>query len=196
MSVLAPPMPMAASPAPAPPPLLTAEEFMQKYSHLRYELVRGQLKETPMPSSRHGEVCVKAIRYLDRFVDDRKLGRILSNDSMFLVKRNPDTMRGPDVSFYSFERMPPGPAPDGVTEIVPELAVEIRSPSNSWPDIYTKIGEYLGAGVIAVVVLEPEKRTAAVFRSSGERETYTTDDTLAFPDVLPGFAVETAKLFE
>ncbi len=189
-AVLTPPPLVAAAPA-----LISAEEFMAEYAGRYAELVRGRIQELAMPSVRHGEVCVKAIRYLDRFVDDRKLGRICSNDSLFLIRRNPDTMRGPDVSYYSFDRMSPGPAPQGVCAIVPELTVEVRSPSNTWPEIFVKIGEYLKAGVMAVLVLDPDRHSASLYRATGQTE-IAAGAMLTIPDVLPGFEVAVAKFFE
>ena len=194
-AVLAPPMPASVGSLPPTPPLVTAEEFMERYANRYLELVNGLLVEVEMPSLRHGRVCVKAARFLDEYVDDNGLGRVFCNDSLFLIRRNPDTMRGPDVSYYSFTRMPPGPAPEGVCAIVPELTVEVKSPSNSWPDIAVKVAEYRTAGVIATLVLDPDRQTATVYLATTHTQ-YLAADTLTLPDVLPGFAVPVAKFFE
>lgn len=194
-AVLTPPPPAALAAPSAPPALLTAEEFFEIYAGEHCELVRGHAQEVPVPSARHGEVAVRAIRYLDRFVDDNKLGRICGNDSLVVLRRSPDTVRGPDVCYFSYTRMPPGPAPEGVCKIVPELAVEVRSPSNTWSDIFGKVGEYLKAGVLVVLVLDSETGTASTYRQSGQ-QVFAKTDTLTLPDVLPGFAVPVASFFE
>jgi len=188
-ALLTPPMPGA------PPALLTAEEFFEIYAGEHYELVRGHAQEVPVPSARHGGIAVRAIRYLDRFVDDNKLGRICGNDSSIVLRRSPDTVRGPDVCYFSYTRMPLGPAPEGVCNIVPELTVEVRSPSNTWSDIFGKVGEYLKAGVVVVLVLDSETGIASPYRQSGQ-QVFVKTDTLALPDVLPGFGVPVASFFE
>ncbi len=192
-----PPTPPAvAAPAPAPPPqLITIEEFMEKYAHLNADLVRGQLKVYPMSTGRHAEVCADATYQLSHFVKENRLGRVMSNDPRIYIRRNPDGARGPDVCYYSFERMPPGPAPAAFLETPPELCVEVRSPSNTWNDIFAKIGEYLDIGVTAILVLDPDRSTASVYRENGDQQILTVADTLTLPDVLPGFAVPVARFF-
>ena len=189
-AVLTPPPVVAATPA-----LISAEEFMAEHAGRYAELVRGKIQELAMPSARHGEVCSEVNRLMANYVKENKLGRVCCNDSLFLIRRNPDTMRGPDVSYYSFGRMPPGPAPQGVCAIVPELTVEVRSPSNTWPEIFVKIGEYLKSGVTAVLVLDPDRHSASLYRVTGQSE-FAAAALLAIPDVLPGFEVVVAKFFE
>lgn len=192
-----PPMPPAvAAPAPAPgPTLITAEEFMAKYAHLNADLVRGQIKEYGMSTGRHAEVCAEAHYLLSHFVKENRLGRTMTNDPRILIRRNPDTARGPDVCFYSFTRMPPGPAPASFLEVPPELCVEVRCSSNTWNEIFIKIGEYLSIGVTAVLVLDPERMTAFVYRENGDQQILRADDTLTLPDVLPGFSIPVGRFF-
>src|SRR5207247_6258383 len=96
---------------------------------------------------RHGEICVKVVRILGRFLDDNDVGHLVSNDSGVVTERDPDTVRGGDVAFYSYERVPRGPLPRGYLQVVPELVFEVRSPTDRWGQILTKVGEYLEAGV-------------------------------------------------
>lgn len=173
---------------------MTVEEFMEKYAHLNADLVRGQLKVYPMSTGRHAEVCSKADRYIGNFVEDNNLGRTLANDPRIFIRRNPDSARGPDVCYYSFERMPPGPAPATFLETPPDLCVEVRSPSNTWSDIFAKVGDYLSVGVTAILVLDPDTQTASVYRGTGQ-QILTAADTLTLPDVLPGFSVPVARFF-
>lgn len=192
-----PTLPPAVTP-PTPPPgprLITAEEFMVKYDHLDADLVRGQLKEYGMAYGRHGQVCSRANRLIGNFVDEHNLGHTFSNDTRILIVREPETVRGVEVCFVSFSRLPPGPAPDSFLEVPPELCVEVRSSSNTWNDIFIKIGEYLGIGVTAVLVLDPERLTASVYRTNGDQQIFRIDDELTLPDVLPGFAVPVRRFF-
>ena len=89
----------------------------------------------------------------------------MSNDSGVITERDPDTVRGADVSFYSYERLPKGPIPSGYLSFPPNLIVEVRSPDDRWRDLLTKVNEYLAVGVTCVIVLDPEPRSAHVFHA-------------------------------
>jgi Uma2 family endonuclease len=175
--------------------LLTAAEFAANFSHLRMELVRGVPVETPMPDQRHGKACVKMARYLDEFAEANDLGHVMGNDTFVKVATNPDTIRGGDVLFASYERLPRGPIPPGVLDVIPELVVEVVSPSNLWTGLFTKVDEYLAAGVKVVVILDGDSQTASTYRPNVVQEIFRVTDTLTLPDVLPGFSVPVAKLF-
>jgi Uma2 family endonuclease len=175
--------------------LLTADEFAEQYTDRRFELVRGVPVETPMPNHRHGYTCVKIGRYLDEFAEASDLGRVMGNDTFVKVATNPDTLRGADVLFVSYERLPRGAVPDGVLDVIPELAVEVVSPTNLWTELFTKVEEYLAAGVRVVVILDPKTETASVYRPGVNQQVFRRADTLTIPEVLPGFSVPVAKLF-
>ncbi len=177
-------------------PSVTAEEFVDRYSHQYAELIDGVLVEFGMPSGRHGQVCSKADRLIGNFVEQNQLGHTLSNDTSILIRRDPDTVRGPDICFIGYDRLPPGPIPEGVIQAIPQLVAEVRSPSNTWTDIFGKIGDYLKRGVTAVLVLDPDGMTASVYRGSNGQEVFHAGDTLELPDVLPGFAVPVKQFFE
>jgi Uma2 family endonuclease len=175
--------------------LLTAHEFADQFADQRYELVRGIPMETPMPNHRHGYTCVKISRYLDEFAEASDLGRVMGNDTFVKVASDPDTVRGADVMFVSYERLPKGPVPDGLLDVIPELAVEVVSPTNLWTGLFGKVGEYLAAGVKVVVILDPKSETASVYRPGVVQEVLRAPDALTVPEVLPGFSVPVAKLF-
>ena len=190
-ALLTPPAPVA-----APPALLTAEEFFDKYEDGGYDLVDGVLVEMPMPGGIHGKVCVKVVRIVGNFVEDNNLGHTFCNDTFVLLRRRPDTMRGPDVCFVSFATLPAADVPAGPLLVIPELVIEVRSPSDSWPDMERKAADYLRAGVTVVVVVDPPTASATAFRPNDRRGIFAADQTLTIPDVLPGFAVPVARLFE
>ena len=100
------------------------------------------------------------------------------------------------MAFYSYERVPRGPVPLGEYWPAPDLAFEVRSPDDRWKQIHHKVGEYLEAGVLAVVVLDPAVRTIHVFSADSPVVVLDLDDDLELTEVLPGFSVPVAKLFE
>jgi Uma2 family endonuclease len=182
---------------------LTVAEFLKKYGHCSgVELVRGRVvwSGAPraaggahMPEFKHGVVCRRAARFVGDFVDANALGWVATNDTFVTVDAD-ETVRGADVLFVSYARVPNGPIPDELKE-PPELVIEVRSPSDRWSQLFTKVGEYLAAGVSAVVVIDPNTETVSVYRESGQ-QIFTTTDELTLPDVLPGFAVPVARFFE
>ncbi|MHB1561595.1 MAG: Uma2 family endonuclease, partial [Isosphaeraceae bacterium] len=70
------------------------------------ELVRGRIVAMPPPDRRHGKVCTRSTGILDQFVTEHDLGHVLSNDSGVITERDPDTVRGADVAYYSYARLP------------------------------------------------------------------------------------------
>src|SRR4051812_1645700 len=108
--------------------LLTAEEFAERPDPgYPEELVRGRIVPMTVPKPRHGEICVEACFILKSWVRDHDLGRVLSNDSGVITQRGPDTVRGADVAFYSYTRVPKGPLPDRYLDVAPDLVVEVLS---------------------------------------------------------------------
>lgn len=181
----------------APPPaLLTAEEFV----HLpddgrRLELVAGQLVEIAMPPPKHGFICMDLGASIHNHVRANNLGRVASNDSWVKTRGGPDTVRGADVAYWSYERLPEGEVPEGIIPSPPDLVIEVRSPSERWTDIFGKMLEYLKAGVRVACILDPGTETLSVYRPDEIQQILTADDEFTLPDVLPGFKVRVGKLF-
>ena len=187
-------MPATLTPPPAVA-LLGAAEFAARYAGRRAELIDGVVVEPPVPQQRHGKVCFRAAQALGNF-DAADAGHVTTNDSFVRTASDPDRVRGADVCFFSFARLPRGDVPDGLLPVVPDLVVEVRSPSEGWNDVFTKVGEYLTAGVRVVVVLDMPTRSASVYRTDALQEIIAADADLVVPDVLPGFAANVGKLFE
>jgi Uma2 family endonuclease len=182
------------SPA-APPALMTADEFAATHTQIRAELVKGVVKGYPMPGTKHGKICMKIGALIYHHVEAGDLGHVMSNDTWVKTGSDPDTVRGADVCFVSYGRLPKDEVPDGVVPVAPDLVVEVRSPSDRWNDIFIKVGEYLRVGVRAVVVLDPKTTSATVYRDEEFQQTFHNGDSLTLPDVLPGFSVTVSSLF-
>jgi Uma2 family endonuclease len=121
--------------------------------------------------------------------------RIAVVESGVRTEADPDTVRGPDVSFWSFERVPADASPEGYPEAVPDLAVEVRSPGQSRPKLRDKVKEYLFNGVRAVWVVDPEERTVTVYSQPDEGRELGETATLTGDDALPGFTCRVGELF-
>jgi Uma2 family endonuclease len=176
--------------------LITAEEFFRMPDPTdgsRQELVRGVIVTMPPPGALHGFCCSRISRLLGIFVDDRRLGAVFSNDTGFITERDPDTVRGPDVSYWSRERLPV--VPRGYIEIAPDLAVEVISPDDRYARIQQKVKYYLEKNVRLLWVVDPDDRSATVHRPGRMMDILNENDTLTGEDVLPGFSCPVAQLF-
>lgn len=100
------------------------------------------------------------------------------------------------MSYFSYDRLPPGPVPGGVLPVVPEIVVEVRSPPNTWTELFTKVGDYLAAGVRVAIVLDMESRTAPVYRADTLQQIFRAEEELVVPEILPGFKVRVGRLFD
>src|SRR5437016_8110563 len=103
--------------------LMTAEEYGLLPDLGRpSELVRGKFVTMNMPFPRHGQICGNTVYIVRSYLDTNDVGRVVCNDSGVITKRNPDTVRGADVGFYSYKRFPKGPFPQGYLSVAPEVA--------------------------------------------------------------------------
>jgi Uma2 family endonuclease len=176
---------------------LTAEQFMKlPYNGQIQELVRGRIVEMPPPKFLHGVVCGNIYFLIRSHVQSHRLGRVLANDSGLITERNPDTVRGPDIAYYSFQRVPHGQEPAGYSDVAPELVFEVLSPDDRWPRLQTKIAEYLAAGVKMVCVADPASEAVTVYREDSAPHTLTADDTLHLDYVLAGLSIPVGRFFE
>src|SRR5947209_1797459 len=128
--------------------LITAEEFARMPEPLdgsREELVRGVIETMPPPGARYGVCCSRTSRRLGNFVEERGRGTVVSNGSGFVSERDPDTVRGPDISYWSWERLPEVPV--GYAEVPPDLAVDVVSPGDRFARIQRKVEHHLTHGV-------------------------------------------------
>jgi Uma2 family endonuclease len=177
--------------------LMTAEEYLLLPDDGQpTELVRGRVVRVNIPTPRHGQICVKIVRLVGRYFDDHDIGQLVSNDSGVITERGPDTVRGGDVEFYSYTRVPRGPMPRGYLPVVPELVFEVRSQTDRWSRIIAKAGEYLEAGVTLVCVLDEQTETARVYRQQEPEQILTAELDLTLPEVLPEFRVAVRRFFE
>ncbi|MDE0076034.1 MAG: Uma2 family endonuclease [Caldilineaceae bacterium] len=176
--------------------LLTADELLHLYSQgVRGELLRGVLCETMPAGVRHGKTVIKLSFQLEAFVEPRQMGTILASDVGFLLERDPDTVREPDVAFISARRLPPDQDVPGYFEGPPDLAVEIASPSDSPRQLFDKARMWISFGVPLVWTVDPEARTLDVHQPNQPLVRLSADDMLDGGQVLPGFSCNVRDIF-
>lgn len=177
--------------------LISADEFGQMPDGGRAsELVRGKVVYMNPPSPRHGQVCAEILGLLRQHVKDRDLGRVVCNDSGVITERDPDTVRGADVAYYSYARVSKGPLPTGYLDVAPDLVFEVLSPNDRWNEVQRKVSEYLNVGVTVVCVVEPTKEQVHIFYQDKPPVVLTGTDELVLPELLGEFRVAVRQIFE
>jgi Uma2 family endonuclease len=175
--------------------LMTAEDLEQlPEDDFRYELVRGELIRMSPVKRPHGRIAHLVSYYLNEFVLPQGLGEV-GGEEGFITEHDPETVRAPDVHFVRADRLAEGEAALHFVETAPDLAVEVRSPSESLASLFSKADEYLAAGARLVWIFDPAAKTVYVRTSDGKSQTLTADDELDGGDVLPGFRLPLRKIF-
>ena len=129
------------------------------------------------------------------FVRPRKLGTLVASDSGVWLERDPDTVREPDVAFTSAEKIPLDAEIDGYAEVVPDLVVEIVSPSDSRRWARDRAQMWLDHGAPLVWIIHPKTRTIDVYRPNTATSTLHEQDSLDGQEVLPGFTCPVSTIF-
>jgi Uma2 family endonuclease len=177
--------------------LITAEQFSRMPTDGRpAELVRGRIEHMMLPAPLHGWYCGRVVGFFIEHRQKHKTGNIFCNDSAIITERDPDTVRGADVAYFSYKRVGKGKLPKGYLPAAPEAVFEIRSPSDRAGKLLTKVGEYLAAGVNVVCVIDPESETITVYEGDKPPQTLGKGAILDLSRIIPGFRVPVVRFFE
>ena len=175
--------------------LLTADDLLalpRGYGR-RYELIRGVLVEKMGTGDPHAMVLVWFTNTLANYVASDGYGDLRVGEPGYLLDLDPDTVRCPDLAWIAPGRIPPDTR--GYPNLAPDLAVEVKSPSNSNPEMAAKARMWLSYGSQEVWVADPERVTVTIYRLNDEPQTLGEDDELSGGDLLPGFTTPVWRLF-
>jgi len=174
--------------------LLTAEQF-DNYpfeEDKRYELDEGELIEMTRPAYKHNRILIRLTARLFMFFEQNPIGEALNSENLFAL--SPNTRRAPDLAVILGDRSQEL-AGAKVIPIVPDIAIEVLSPTETPRMIHRKLKQYFDAGVKEVWLIDPETHTAEIWTGPNLPDhELTTADTLTSP-LLPGFALPIAELF-
>lgn len=193
--------------ATAPPKLMTAEAFYD-FCHRpenrdrHFELEQGQIVEIPqgesvdmpLPGERHGVVCSNTSRTLGNFTFRRKKGYVCTNDVGLILERDPDTVRGANVTLYD-ELRRYDELNLRYNERLPTLLVEVLSPHDRVGKMMRRIAQFLDKGVPLVWLIDPEARNITVYRRDKSPVVVEENEELTGYDVLPDLHIKAAELF-
>lgn len=175
--------------------VVTAEELWQMPDNGKQRvLIEGEVIETMPPGGRHGVIASEVTSCLRNWAKSGPGGRA-GVESGFILRRNPDTVRSPDVFYVRPERIPASGIPEAFWELAPDVAIEVVSPHDSADEVRAKVHDYLAAGTALVWVIYPRTQEVLVHTPDGRAQTYTRADVLEAFAVLPGFRCPVADLF-
>lgn len=169
----------------------TAEKLLQAGDIGRSELLRGELSMMLPAGGRHGQIAMRMGRAIADFVDEQELGEVFAAETGFVLARDPDTVRAPDVAFLRSERE----VGEGFIEGAPNLAVEVLSPGDRPGYVREKVAEWLEAGAEAVWVVDPQELTVTIHATGRDPRVIGGEAVLLDDAVLPGFEMSLAELF-
>jgi len=177
--------------------LITAEELweMPEAPGKRRELVDGEVVEVPGAGDLPMAIVILLFKLLDRFVEEYDLGLVRPDGLAYVLRREPDQVRIPDLSFVAWDHVPVEGIPEGFWEGVPTLAVEVVSPNDLAEEFRDRIMDYLEAGSRQVWVLWPRRQSVSVYAPGADTRELRPDALLDGRDILPGFSVRVSDLF-
>jgi Uma2 family endonuclease len=160
----------------------------------KYELIRGELVKMPPAGFEHGDIGVKVASHLHSHVKKMQLGRVVAADTGYQLAA--DHVLAPDVSFVSESRLPTSGLPEGFFHGVPDLAIEVISPSERERHVSQKVDDYLRYGCKMIVVIRPRTRRVELYSPMRAMQTLEPGDVLDGGSVVPGWQLPIADIFD
>jgi Uma2 family endonuclease len=176
--------------------LFTADQLLHMPDDgYRYELIAGELRKMSPAGWKHGLIAGRLHGWLARHVEERKLGAVFEGETGFLLARDPDTVRAPDIAFVRRDRFLAEEPAEAFWPGAPDLAVEVISPGDTIHEVDDKVRAWLDAGARMVWVVNPKWRSVTVYRSADRVTILTENDGLSGEDVVDGFRCILRDLF-
>jgi len=177
------------------PGVATVEDVVRLRNTERrlYELVDGTLVEKAL-GWQESFLAGILLHWLHTYLDQHRIGVATGPDGM--TRLFGDTVRGPDVAFVAWARMPSGRIPkEPVPDLVPNFVIEVLSIGNTYGEMSRKRREYFHAGVELLWMVDHRSRTVTVFRTPQDATVLSEGQNLDGGNVLPGWQVDIADLF-
>ncbi len=178
------------------------DEFIRRYDEAPFELIDGEIIPKMPTVSRHNRLSKRFFIALLPF-EQQGLGEVFQEATYVLIDSSQwvKNSRIPDVMFVSAEKIAQfkSDIPDGENKpfiLVPDLVIDIVSPTDQYSEISRRVKRYLSDGVRLILIADPETREVAVHRLGSDEQTNLSGDAvLDGGDVLPGFRLSLHDLF-
>jgi len=182
--------------------LMTIEEFIEQYDQQPFEIIDGERKLLSPTMADHGDVQSNLLTALIGFIAARKIGKVYV-DTPFVLTHERQWVKGsrvPDLMYFVSARLAAYKSADSdyghkPFVLVPDLAVEIVSPTDSYSQVTQKIKAYLKDGVRLVWVFDLERKVVQIYQADHTEIEVQGDGLLTGGDVIPGFEVTVNSLF-
>ena len=174
--------------------VLTAQEF-DNYpfeEDKRYELDEGELIEMTRPTYKHNRVLRKLIVEMDLYFRQNPIGEVLISENLYAL--SPNTRRAPDVAVILGDRHEELKNAK-VIPIVPEIAAEVLSPSETPRMIHRKLKQYFAAGVKEVWLIDPDVKEIEIWKGPSLPDPVLAAGDMLTSALLPNFALPLEELF-
>jgi Uma2 family endonuclease len=181
---------------------MSLEEFSRLYDEEPFELIDGERIPVSPQIPRSSMIAGNLYFHMKLFLQGNPLGTVFM-ETPFVLKPSKNWVRGsrvPDVMFVRVERLAELAKADPEWEVsplplVPDLVVEVMSPTDHLSTVHKKISRYMQDGVPLAWVIDPERRSVSI-PSGTQYITLTDEGTLLGGEVLPGFSLPIQSLFE
>lgn len=174
--------------------LFTVRDLEQAPPEGDWELIDGELVPVNATSLKSTATALRIARIVGNFVDDHDMGTMTGADGGFVLFADRETLLVPDTGFIRKDRVPPEEEHNRFPRLAPDLAVEVLSPIDRMAAALGKVSLYMAAGVQAVWLVDPVKRTITVFVDDDTPVRLGEDDLLNGGSVLPGFSIQVSEL--
>ena len=177
--------------------LLTAEEFARTADpdDGLTELVQGRIVTFPFHGFRHGVICGRLCDLIGSLAEQGGRGHSFVGTGI-ITRRDPDTVRGADLSYLRRERYDKATAGDNYFSVPPDLIFEVLEHDERWSRMLPRVAEYLEMGVPHVSVVDPESETISVFCPDDRPHVLGPDDHWSAPEILGAFRIPVRRFFE
>ena len=176
---------------------LTADALLAMSSTIgRSELLDGELIRMSPAGFEHGSITLKLAWPIARYVEEHQLGIVCAAETGFPLKRNPDTVRAPDLAFVSQTRVDQVGTVKGYWPGCPDLVAEVVSPNDKYSEVQAKALAWIEAGCRVVWIVDPKQKQVTEFRSETLIRVFTVKDRLAASEIFGDWSIEVGKLFQ
>jgi Uma2 family endonuclease len=174
---------------------VTAAQLLTLHANDRCELIAGDVRMMSPAGWKPGYVVQRLTLLIAGHVEKLGLGMVFGAETGFLITRDPDTVRAPDVAFIAHENLPAKEPTEAFWPGAPDLAVEVLSPDDRRREVLDKTQMWFDSGTKQVWIVDPDSRTVTVYQSMTDSTVFRMGDELDGSDVVAGFRCKVADVF-